>query len=138
MLKKRKKKDYEHKNIYNLTARSKRYSYQSIHERTRLQKWIWWYWLNQFSYCSFRWNKACRNLSFLQRKQSLYDWKSFRIKGISKSTYWKLTTKKCRKRNQKNKRRRNCGARTSSCQLILRETRLYSVWSNRRWWRSST
>ena len=50
----------------------------------------------------------------------------------SKSTYWKLTTKKCRKRNQKNKRRRNCGARSSSCQHILRETRLYSVWSNRR------
>ena len=37
-----------------------------------------------------------------------------------------------RKRNQKNKRRRNCGARSSSCQHILRETRLYSVWSNRR------
>lgn len=30
MLKKRKKKDYEHKNIYNLTARSKRYSYQKV------------------------------------------------------------------------------------------------------------
>ena len=33
-------------------------------------------------------------------------------------------------RNQKIKRRLNCGTRTSSYPPILRKTRLYSVWSN--------